>query len=472
MKNTKTFHIYAGGEFVDGKPLPVTNPYDDSTVAKTFYTDEKVYEKAIKKAEEARKAMALLPSYKRYEILLHIAQRLTEEKETLASILSREAGKPLKYARAEVERSIQTFTVAAEEAKRVPKEYLSLDWTKAGEGREGLVKYFPAGIVAGISPFNFPLNLAVHKIAPAIAAGCPIVLKPASSTPLSSLFLARIVDETDLPKGALSILPMDREFGNRMVTDERFAVLSFTGSPDVGWKMKAQSGKKKTVLELGGNAAVIISDAVELDEIITKCVTGGFAYQGQVCIHAQRFFVHDSIIDKFIEKYNKAVKKLKFGAPDSDDTDFTAMIDRDNADRITEWTSEAEAAGAELLLKPKQKGNFIHPTVIVNAKKGMKVYDEEVFGPVVTINSFKKFEDAIKKVNDSRFGLQAGIFTDRNSEIEMAFNGLETGGVILNDSPILRLDHMPYGGVKDSGLGREGVKYAMLDMLEPRILVK
>lgn len=472
MKSPKTFHIYAGGEFVDGKPLAVKNPYDDSLVAKTFQADKAVYEKAVKKAMEVKKETAALPAYKRYEILLQIAIRLKEEREVLASILSREAAKPLKYALGEVDRSIQTFTVAAEESKRVPKEYISLDWTKAGEGREGLVKYFPAGLVAGISPFNFPLNLAVHKIAPAIATACPIVLKPASSTPLSSLFLAKIIDETDLPKGAVSILPMDREFGNRLVTDDRFALLSFTGSPDVGWKMKSQAGKKKTILELGGNAAVIISDAVELDKIIDKCVNGGFAYQGQVCIHAQRFFVHDTVMDAFVEKYNKAVQKMKFGAPDDKDTDFSSMIDKDNADRITAWTSEAEESGAELLLKPKQNGNFIHPTVIVNAKKGMKVYDEEVFGPVVTINPFKKMEEAIKKVNDSRFGLQAGIFTDRHSEVEMAFNGLETGGIILNDSPILRLDHMPYGGVKDSGLGREGVKYAMMDMLEPRILVK
>lgn len=469
---TQTFHIYAGGEFVTGRPLDVTNPYDGSVVARTWQADEAVYEQAVRRAQEARVAMKALPAYKRYDILMEIAAGLKAGRETLGALLAREAAKPLKYALAEVDRSIQTFTVAAEEARRVPKEYISLDWTKPGEGREGLVKYFPAGLVAGISPFNFPLNLAVHKIAPAIAAGCPIVLKPASSTPLSSLFLARIVDGTDLPKGAFSILPMDREFGNRLVTDERFALLSFTGSPDVGWKMKAQAGKKKTVLELGGNAAVIVSDAVEPDKIIDKCVNGGFAYQGQVCIHAQRFFVHESLMDTFIEKFTAAVKKLRFGAPDSADTDFTAMIDADNADRITEWTSEAEKAGAELLLKPGQKGNFIHPVVVTGAKKGMKVFDEEVFGPVVTVNPFKTFAEAVAMVNDSRFGLQAGVFTDRHSEVEAAHNGLETGGVVLNDSPILRLDHMPYGGVKDSGLGREGVKYAMLDMLEPRILVK
>lgn len=468
----QTFHIYAGGEFVTGTGFDVINPHDGSVVAHTSKATEAIYEQAVRKAQEARAAMKALPAYKRYEALLHIATRLKQERETLGVILAREAAKPLKYALAEVDRSIQTFTVAAEEAKRLPKEYLSLDWTKPGEGREGLVKYFPAGLVAGISPFNFPINLAVHKLAPAIATGCPIVLKPASSTPLSSLFVARIIDETELPKGAVSILPMDREFGNRLVTDERFAVLSFTGSPVVGWKMKEQAGKKRTVLELGGNAAVIISDAVELDAIIAKCVNGGFAYQGQVCIHAQRFFVHHTLMDAFTEKLTAAVQKLRFGAPDQADTDFSAMIDRDNADRITEWTSEAEQAGAELLLKPAQEGNFIHPVVITHAGKGMKVYDEEVFGPVVTINPFTTFGQAIELVNDSKFGLQAGVFTDRHSEVELAHNGLETGGVILNDSPILRLDHMPYGGVKESGLGREGVKYAMMDMLEPRILVK
>lgn len=466
------FKIYSGGQFVSAEQVQINNPHTGSVVGITSRANEEIYEQAVRKAIEARKAMANLPAYKRYEILQQIAARLKEEREVLADILSREAAKPLKYALGEVDRSIQTFTVAAEEAKRVPKEYISLDWTKAGEAREGIIKYFPSGVVAGISPFNFPLNLAVHKIAPAIAVGAPIVLKPASATPLSSLFLSKLVDETELPKGALSILPMDRTFGNGMVTDERFSLLSFTGSPDVGWKMKAQAGKKKTILELGGNAAVIISDAVDLDTLISKCVNGGFAYQGQVCIHAQRFFVHERVIDSFVEKFSQAIGKLRFGAPELPETDFSSLIDLENANRISEWVAEAEAQGAEIVLRPNQKGSFIHPTLILNASKGMKVYDEEVFGPVVTVNSFRSMEEAIQKVNDSRFGLQAGIFTDKHSEVEMAFNGLEVGGVVLNDTPILRLDHMPYGGVKDSGLGREGVKYAMMDMLEPRILVK
>lgn len=468
----ETFHLYAGGEFLNGTTHAVINPYDGKSVGSTFFANEDSYELAIRKAQEVRKETALLPAFKKAEILFHIVHRLKEERENLGRILSREASKPLKYALAEVDRSIQTFLVASEECKRLPKEYISLDWTKPGEGREGLIKYFPAGLVAGISPFNFPLNLVVHKIAPAIAAGCPIVLKPASATPLSSLFLARIIAETDLPKGAVSILPMERKFGNRMVSDERFAVLSFTGSPDVGWKMKTEAGKKKTVLELGGNAAVIISDTAELDKIIPTCVNGGFAYQGQICIHAQRFFVHEKLMDDFVVKFTESVKKLRYGAPDKIDTDFSAMIDLSNANRITEWVNEAAVAGAEILLPPEQNGTFVKPTIISGARSGMKVYDDEVFGPVVTINSFKKFDDAIALVNNSRFGLQAGVFTDRHSEVEMAFNGLETGGVILNDVPTLRFDHMPYGGVKDSGLGREGVKYAMLDMLEPRILVK
>jgi glyceraldehyde-3-phosphate dehydrogenase (NADP+) len=441
-------------------------------VGNTFLADEAIYEASVRKAWEAQKSMKSLPSFVKYDILKHIAGRLTEEAETLSLLLSGEAAKPLKYARAEVRRSIQTFTVAAEESKRLPREYIALDWTPIGEKREGLIKYFPSGTVAGISPFNFPLNLAVHKIAPAIAAGCPIVLKPASSTPLSSLFLAKIIAETALPKGAVSILPMNRDFADRMVTDPRFSLLSFTGSPEVGWSMKNKAGKKKTVLELGGNAAVIISSSAKVEEVIPKCIQGAFAYQGQICIHAQRFFVHEQHMPVFLDMFLEAASRLVIGPPDDDKTDFTCMIDTKNAERVEEWIHQAESEGAEILMKPKRIGNLIHPTVILNARKGMKVYDEEVFGPVITITPFSDFDEAVLMVNDSRFGLQAGVFTDSQTEIDKAFHGLEVGGVILNDVPTLRFDHMPYGGVKDSGLGREGVKYAMMDMLEPRILVK
>lgn len=466
------YFTFAGGEWVQGTPFTVHNPYDATPVGQAFFADEQIYEMAVRKASEAREPMKNLPAYARHEILLHVARRLHEERETLSLILSREAAKPLRYARAEVARSVQTFTVAAEEAKRMPGEYLSLDWTPAAKGREGWVKHFPVGAVAGISPFNFPLNLAVHKIAPAIAAGCPIVLKPASATPLSSLFLAKILAETPLPSGAVSILPMNRAFADRMVSDPLFALLSFTGSPEVGWDLKARAGKKKTVLELGGNAAVIVTETADLAHAVSRSLWGAWSYQGQVCIHAQRFFVHERVMEQFTRELTEGTRALQMGPPDAEETEFTCMIDRANADRIINWTEEALSAGAELLTELRQEGNLVHPVILRPAGRGMKVYDEEVFGPVITLTPYSDFREAVRMVNDSRFGLQMGLFTDRQSEVDYAFREAEVGGVILNDVPTLRLDHMPYGGLKDSGLGREGVKYAILDMTEPRILVK
>jgi glyceraldehyde-3-phosphate dehydrogenase (NADP+) len=466
------FFTYAGGEFVQGHPFTVINPYDGTPVGQAFYADEAIYEMAVRRATESRTAMKRLSSFARYEILSHVARRLHEESETLSLILAREAAKPIRYARAEVARSVHTFIEAAEESKRIPGEYLALDRTPAGLGRQGWVNYFPAGTVAGISPFNFPLNLAVHKIAPAIAAGCPIVLKPASATPLSTLFLARILAETSLPPGAVSILPMNRTFADRMVSDSRFALLSFTGSPDVGWGMKSRAGKKKVLLELGGNAAAIITETADIKHAVARSLWGAWAYQGQVCIHAQRFLVHERVMDQFTEELVEETRALKIGAPEEEETEFTCMIDRSNADRIVRWTEEACSSGAELLTDLRRAGNLVHPIILRHAAPGMQVYDEEVFGPVITITPYTDFRDAVREVNDSRFGLQMGLFTDRQSELDFAFCEAEVGGVILNDVPTLRYDSMPYGGVKDSGMGREGVKYAMMEMSEPKILVK
>jgi glyceraldehyde-3-phosphate dehydrogenase (NADP+) len=337
---------------------------------------------------------------------------------------------------------------------------------------EGLVKYFPAGLIAGIAPFNFPMNLAVHKIAPAIAAGCPIILKPASSTPLSTLELARIINETELPKGALSVLPMDRTSGNQLVTDERFALLSFTGSPEVGWEMKKNAGKKKVVLELGGNAGVIVARTADLEQALKKCLVGGFAYSGQICIHAQRIFVHHSIFSTFIQRFTEMVKALKNGNPEDNATDVGVMIDEENAKRVEQWVNEAVAAGAKILCGGYRDRSYYHPTLLTGTNRSMKVCSEEIFGPVVAVEPFEHFSDAVSMINDTRFGLQAGVFTNDMSEVDIAFNDIQTGGVIVNDVPTFRVDHMPYGGVKDSGLGREGVKYAIHDMLEARILVR
>lgn len=467
------YQLYIGGKFQKtGQQLIVKNPFDNSVVGETFLADRSELEVAIEKASSVKKEMRDMPSHKRFAILMQIASKIEQQKEEFAVTLSREAGKPLKYAIGEIDRAIQVFTVAAEESKRLPKEYFSIDWTAAGEGKEGLVKYFPVGIIAGIAPFNFPLNLAVHKIAPAIASGNPIILKPARNTPLSVLKLAKIIDETELPKGAFSVLPMDREAGNQLVTDERIHMLSFTGSPAVGWKMKANAGKKKIALELGGNAGVIVSDGADIKQAVNKCLKGGFAYSGQVCIHVQRIYVQENVFDDFIEQFINGTKELKFGAPDDANTDVSVMIDEENAIRVEDWVKEAVKDGAKLLYGGNRKETYFEPTILTNTKREMKVCALEIFGPVVTIEKYKNFTNAVDSVNDSEYGLQAGVFTNRIDEMNQAHNELEVGGVIVNDVPTFRVDHMPYGGVKNSGFGREGVKYSIHEMLEPRLLVK
>lgn len=469
----ETYKIYLAGEFTaTDKKLEVTNPFNGEVFAHTYQASEKELDRAIQKAETVKEELKKIPSYKRSAILLQIAAELKNKKQHLAEVLAMESGKPIRYAAAEIDRSVQTFTVAAEECRRLPKEYISLDWTAAGENKEGLVRYFPIGLIAGIAPFNFPMNLAVHKIAPAIAAGCPIILKPASATPLSTLELARIIDGTELPKGAVSVLPCDRKTGNMLVTDGRFRLLSFTGSPEVGWEMKKNAGKKKVVLELGGNAGVIISESANVEDAVKKGIVAGFSYSGQICIHAQRFFVHEKLFADFVKKFTEAAARLKQGDPLDQATEVSAMIDQENADRVEKWISDAVQAGAQVLHGGKKQGAFVEPTILTNTNTKMKVNCEEVFGPVVIVEKIKDIEEGIQKINDTRFGLQCGVFTGSINEMDRCFEALEVGGVILNDVPTLRLDHMPYGGVKDSGLGREGVKYAIMDMLEPRILVK
>jgi len=465
--------IFLAGRFIKtSKELRVMNPYNGSLVNTTYLAGEKELEDAITAARSALLPMRELPSFKRYEVLMHIRNRLTERREEFAHMICAESGKPLRYALGETDRSIQTFTVAAEEAKRLPGEYLSLDWTQPGEGKEGIIRYFPVGIIAGIAPFNFPLNLAVHKLAPAIAAGCPIILKPSSTTPISTLMLAEIIQETGLPDGAVSILPMDRNTGNRLVTDPRIALLSFTGSPEVGWKMKAEAGKKKVVLELGGNAGVIAGKSADLPLALGKCLSGAFSYSGQVCIHTQRIFVQKELFYEFSYRFAAMVNQIRSGDPADPDTEFSSMIDEGNAKRVEQWVNEALAEGARLVCGGRRQGNWFAPTVLTGTNDDMRVCSQEVFGPVVTLEPFGCFSEAIERINNTRFGLQAGVFTNDLSEMDVAFANLEVGGVIINDVPTFRVDHMPYGGVKDSGLGREGVKYAVMDMLEPRILVK
>ena len=385
----ETYKIYCGGEFIEtAKKLEVINPFTQTAFAETYLATEAELEKAILKAKEAEDKLKELPSFARYEILMEIANELSQNKDKFAEIICKEAGKPLKYSKAEVERAIQVFIVAAEEAKRLPKEYISLDWTLAGKGKEGLVKYFPIGLVAGIAPFNFPINLAVHKIAPAIAAGCPIILKPASATPLSTLELAKIIDKTKLPKGAVSILPMDRNTGNLLVTDERFKLLTFTGSPEVGWQMKKDAGKKKVVLELGGNAGVIVTKSCDIEHAVKRCEMGGYSYSGQVCIHVQRIYIERSIFEDFKNRYVESVKTLKYGDPLKADTDISVMIDEANAKRVESWVNEAVSSGAKVLCGGKRNGSYYEPTVLTNTTASMKVNNNEIFGPVVTIEPY------------------------------------------------------------------------------------
>lgn len=469
----KRYKIYLGGDFVTtNQPLPVNNPYSKEVFASTYLAGSSELEAAIQKAESITSELAEMPSYQVYEALYLISERIKDDKDRLANVLSMESGKPIRYAIGEIERAAQTFLLAAEESKRIPGEYLSLDWTLAGKGKEGWVRYFPVGLIAGISPFNFPMNLAVHKIAPALASRNPIILKPARSTPLSVLELARIIDDTTFPKGTVSILPMDRQSGNQLVTDERFMMLTFTGSPEVGWKMKTDAGKKKIVLELGGNAGVIISQSAEIEKAVERCLIGGFAYSGQVCIHVQRIYVHDSIFEEFSTKFINRVKELKPGDPLDPETDVSVMIDEENAIRVKEWVEEAVKEGGKILVGGECKGTYYEPTVLTGTKSDMKVCSLEIFGPVVTLEKFSSFQNAVNEVNNSQYGLQAGLFTNSITEMNKAFNELQVGGVIINDVPTFRVDHMPYGGIKNSGLGREGVKYAIHEMLEPRLMVK
>ncbi|MBA2611689.1 MAG: aldehyde dehydrogenase family protein [Bacteroidetes bacterium] len=468
------YKIFLAGEFISSnKKLSITNKYTGKLFSTTFLADKEILDKAILSAEKVKTICRNLSSQEKYIALKFISEELENNKLHLGKILCIESGKPISYAIGEIERSAQTFLIAAEECKRLPKEYMSLDWTVNGKNKEGLVNYFPIGIVAGISPFNFPMNLAVHKIAPAIAAGCPIILKPASTTPLSTLELAKIISKTNLPKGMVSILPMDRVTGNLLVTDDRINLLSFTGSPLIGWELKKQSGKKKVVLELGGNAGVIISNTTDLKKIIDRCMVGAFSYSGQICIHAQRFVVHHQLFNDFIKLMATETKKLIAGDPLKKEANISVMIDEENAKRVDEWVKESIKQGAKLICGGKRKKTFYEPTILTNTTAKMKVNAEEIFGPVICIEKYNgKIEDAIKKINDSKFGLQCGVFTDSASELDLCFKTIEVGGLIHNDVPTLRFDQMPYGGIKESGLGREGVKYAIMDMMEPKILVK
>ena len=452
--------------------LEVRNPFDNSIVAKVPLADEAAFDRAADAAVAAAPAMARLPAYERAALLMRVSTAITADREAIGRTLAAEAGKPLKDALIETDRAAMTFHIAAEEARRLVGEVIPLDLAAHGAGRIGIVRRFPIGPIAAISPFNFPLNLSAHKLAPAIAAGNTIVLKPATKTPLSALTLGKLLHEAGAPEGAVSVLPMSREVGDRLVTDERFKLLTFTGSSPVGWAMKARAGRKKVILELGGNAGVIVDRDADVAFAAKRVAAGGFAFAGQSCISVQRVYVHDDVFDVFAAELVRLVEALETGDPLDPATDIGPMIEEGEAARIDAWVREAEAAGARVLTGGRRLGGAMFaPTVMTGVPSGAKLCAEEVFAPLVGLWRFSRLEEAIAEVNRSRFGLQAGLFTRDLQGAFLAYDALDVGGVIINDVPTWRIDHMPYGGVKESGLGREGPRYTIEEMTEPKLMV-
>src|SRR6266478_4551084 len=468
----RTQGFYLQGKWVEeGTPIEIRAPYDGTPIAQVFQASREHVEKAIQAAVRAFGSTRRLPAFERQRVLRSIAQHITSRKEEFSRTLAQEAGKPLKAARTEVERAIFTFNVAAEETTRIPGEYLSLDWQQHASGRWGIVRRFPLGPIAGITPFNFPLNLVSHKVAPAIASGCTMILKPAPQTPLSALLLAEAVEQAGLPDGAFNVLPLSNEDAGLLVTDDRIKLISFTGSAAVGWDVKRRAGKKKVVLELGGNAGVIVHGDTDIPWAAERCVTGGFSYAGQTCISVQRILVERPAFTKFRDLLLTGVSKLNIGDPMDDTTDLGPLIRESDTIRATEWVREAVQDGATLLCGGKRHGSVVEPTVLTGTRPDMKVNCQEIFAPVVTLEPYDDFSLALRRINESPYGLQAGLFTRDANRIFQAYEELEVGGLIAGDVPSFRIDHMPYGGVKDSGLGREGLRYAIEEMTEPKLLV-
>ena len=452
--------------------LEVLDKYTGKTATRVAFADGATVDAAIAAAHGARDVMAAFPPDARRDVLEHCARRFSERQEELALALCIEAGKPIRDARGEVTRLVDTFRIAAGEATRIDGEVIELQVSPRTRGYRGMVKRVPVGACAFITPFNFPLNLVAHKVAPAIAAGCPFVLKPAAKTPVGALIIAEVLAETDLPPGAFSVLPCSNEDAGRLVEDERIALLSFTGGL-VGWDLKARAGRKKVTLELGGNAACIVDadPGLPLDAVVERLVSGAYYQSGQSCISVQRIFAHARIHEVLRDKLQVAIARLHVGNPRDEAVFIGPMIDVDAAKRVESWIAAAIDAGASVLVGGPRKDNFIPATLLEHVRHDSDLYRKEAFGPVACIEAFDDFDDALARVNDSDFGLQAGVFTADLSHAMRAWDRLEVGGVIVGDVPSFRVDNMPYGGVKGSGSGREGVRAAIADMTEPRLLV-
>lgn len=466
------YPLYLGNQPLQpNTDLAVVDKYTGETATRVAMADLAVIDKAIDMADRAAPDMAALKPYERQQILYQCIEAFQQRREELAMSLCIEAGKPIGDAEGEVTRLIDTFRVAAEEAVRIGGETIPLEISARAAGYRGMTQRVPIGPCAFISPFNFPLNLVAHKIAPAIAAGCPFVLKPASATPVGALIIGDVLSKTALPRGAFSILPCPRDGADQLVSDDRLKLLSFTGSDAVGWRLKSRAGKKKVVLELGGNAACIVDETADIDDAVARLTVGAFYQSGQSCISVQRVMVHESVYDALREGWTARVRTLKSGDPKERDTFIGPLISEKDAERLQDWIAEAVAAGGKVLCGNERRGALLSATLLEDVPADRKICQEEAFGPVAVLSRYSDFDAALDQVNTGRYGLQAGVFTRDLYRAQRAWDRLEVGGVVIGDVPSWRVDHMPYGGVKDSGIGREGIRYAIEDMTEIRLLV-
>ncbi|MBK7995707.1 MAG: aldehyde dehydrogenase family protein [Blastocatellia bacterium] len=463
--------LIAGERETSSEQIEIRSPFNGELIGTTYQATPNQINRAIALASEAFRLTRRLPTYRRVEVLLNAAAEVRKRSEEISRLIALEAGKPIKAARIEVARAANTLTLAAEEAKRLNGEVLPLDLDASSQGRMAIVRRFPIGLMTAITPFNFPLNLAVHKLAPAVAIGCPFILKPAPQTPLTGLVLGEILLNAGWPAQALSVLACRNEDANPLVVDPRVKILSFTGSVAVGWQLKKAAFDRRVVLELGGNAGVAVHSDADLDFAISRCVAGGFGYAGQVCISVQRIYVHSPIYQEFTDKFLNLTKTLKIGNPLDEQTDLGPMISEKEATRAESWIKEALDHNAKLLCGGSRSGNIFQPTVLTNVDPELKVQSQEIFAPVVTLTPYETFDEAIEMIDKSSFGLQAGIFTQDIKAIFQAYERLEVGGLIVRDIPTYRAETMPYGGVKDSGFGREGIRYAIEEMTELKTLV-
>lgn len=465
--------ILIDGEWREtGENFAVRSPYSCETLADVCAAGENEIESSLAAAKSGAEKMRLLARFQIARGLRAISSGIEARKDEFTRTIALESAKPLIYARGEVERAIATFSWAAGEAERFAGEVVPVDTQPSGRGKWARTLRVPRGVIYGITPFNFPLNLVAHKVAPALAAGNAIIIKPSPRTPLTSLLLGEVFLESGLPKQALQIVPADVRHIDAILKDDRVAMISFTGSAAVGWDLKSRAGKKALALELGGNAPVIVDETADNEKSLSRTVTGAFAYSGQVCISVQRIYVHERRFDKWTSDFIERAKALKHGDPLDEKTQLSVMIDEEAAKRAQGWVKEATDNGAKLITGGNRDGSFLDATVLTGTDPEMRVVAEEVFAPVAAVEKFSDFRDAVTMANNSKYGLQAGVFSDSQSNIGYAANNLEYGGIIVNDAPVFRVDNMPYGGIKESGLGREGVRYAMDEMSEIRLIVE